>query len=155
MRIHTKDLAEVADLISEANLQRVPTVVDVLDHLGHLKLSPDQRRIEHLVKGCDRLAAATVEFSNDSLWGRVEVANRRTLAQEFRIVAHAETNAGAHSRRLLQDWNHNFAHSSGQDGAADSHYVATLFALQSSTDLLADTPDVSQVEITIRLTRRS
>src|SRR5262249_9323165 len=35
MGIHTKDLAEIADLIGEANLQRVPTVVDVLDHLGH------------------------------------------------------------------------------------------------------------------------
>ncbi len=47
--VDRKSLAKIADLVREADLERMPAIVDILDHLRGLQIGSDQRRIEFSV----------------------------------------------------------------------------------------------------------
>jgi len=46
MRIHRKGLAEISDFVRKADFERVPTVIDVFNHLGDLYVCPNQRCVQ-------------------------------------------------------------------------------------------------------------
>ena len=60
VRVNPKSLAQVPDLICKSNLQCMPAVADILDHLGSLQISSDQRSLEFFIKRCQRFSARTV-----------------------------------------------------------------------------------------------
>ena len=66
MTINTDGLADVADLVGEAYLERMPDIVGVLDHLGGFHRGANQRRIEmridtrQHVASCESVSPITV-----------------------------------------------------------------------------------------------
>ena len=126
-----KDLAQIADFVGESDLERVPTVVDVLHHLGGFQIGPDQRARRARVECRQHVAAGLVQFADHGLGRAMEILYRRTFAQELRIVANAEIDPGLLSGGLLQDRNHD-AHGSGQDRAADDDHVPSSLSFRAS-----------------------
>jgi hypothetical protein len=46
VRVNAQRLGKVADLIDKPDFERMPTIVDVRDHLGRLQVRSDQRHVE-------------------------------------------------------------------------------------------------------------
>ena len=101
MAVDLELLAKVADLVGETHLERVPSVVRVLDHLGGLDVGPDERRRDLRVKARQQIPACPVEFADDGL-GRVEeIVHGGPLAQELRVDTDAELRTRAPARTCL------------------------------------------------------
>jgi hypothetical protein len=50
MRINARGFADVADLVGKADLERVPAVVDLLNHFGGFEICADEGRVESRVQ---------------------------------------------------------------------------------------------------------
>src|SRR5271163_2037719 len=94
MRINARGFTEVADLVGKADLERMPAVVDILDHFGGFEICPNEGGVEFRVQGGKQLTALVIELADYRFWGRIEIHHCRALAQKFRIVADAEVRAG-------------------------------------------------------------
>src|ERR1019366_4522362 len=153
MGIDAERLAQIADFVGETDLQRMPAVVNVLDHLSRLYIRPDQRRLEFFVKLGQHVAAGFIQFADHRLRRRAEVFHCRTLPQKFGVVTDAEVNPGLFPGELFQGGNHDAAHRARQDGAADDDGVASCLSLERLADLFANPPNVFQVEVAVGLAR--
>ena len=94
MRVEAERLAKIADLIGKTNLEGMPTVIDVLDHLRRLQIRSDQWRVKFFVERCQDVSAGLIRLANDSLRWVAEIFHRRTLPQKFRVVADPEIDSG-------------------------------------------------------------
>ena len=90
MRVEAVRATNGADLVGEADLERVERVVGVLRHLGALEWKPDHRRFDPVVKRLDRVAALLVELPDHGLRGRGEIRERGSFTEKFRIDGEAE-----------------------------------------------------------------
>src|SRR5208337_2703919 len=90
MRVDVEGLAYISNFIRESNLQCVPAVVNVFDHLSRIEIGPDQRRFEVTVKSGQDVAAEMIQFADDGLWRAAKVLHRRAFPQKFRVVADTE-----------------------------------------------------------------
>ena len=106
--VHRRDdhrslrLAEVADLVGEADLEGVPDVVRVLHHLGRPDLRPNDRRIEKGIEGRDDALGARVRSPDHGLRRVEEIMDRGALAQELRVDAHPEVDPGLSRGALFE-----------------------------------------------------
>ena len=83
--VETEGSGDDADLVREADLQRVEGVVGVLDHLRDAQRHAIDRRLDPLVERRDRVPARLVVLPDHGL-GRVEeVGERAALAEELRV----------------------------------------------------------------------
>src|SRR5262249_47789613 len=67
MAVQTQALADVADLVREADLQRVPRVVRVLHHLRGLVVGADERARKVAIKFRDDVTARAIKLADDGL----------------------------------------------------------------------------------------
>ena len=86
----SEPLAQVADLVGEADLEGVPGVAGVLDHLGGADAGGHQRRLDLAVQRFGRLRVRLVVVADQRHRRIVEVLDRRALAQELGIDGDAE-----------------------------------------------------------------
>ena len=111
-------LAHIADLVAEADLERVPHIVGIFDHLAGLDRGGDERRLDAVIElrsagRCGRRVGADHRHRR-----LVEILDRATFAQELRIVHDGEMLAGAASRGALEGRQHDAPHRARQHGRA-------------------------------------
>src|SRR5579872_2509122 len=133
----------------------MPAVVDILDHLRGFQVGFDQRCVKILVKARQCVGAELVECTNHRLWRRAEVLNRRPFAQKLRIATNSKINSCFLSRACLEDRYHNLAHGSGKNRTADNNDMSFRLLGNCRANLFADSPDIAQIQISVRLTGRS
>ena len=119
--VHLQGLAEVADLVGKADLERVPGVVGVFDHFSGLDVGADQRRGNARIQTGKYVAARARQLSDHGLRRIEVVVYRGPLAQKLGIDAHTEIGSGVPSGAGLQRGNHELTHGSGKQGAAHHH----------------------------------
>ncbi len=148
-------LAQRADLVGEAHFQRVPGVVGVLHQLGGLDVGARERRREIGEQARRQVAAGAVQLADDGL-GRVEeIVHRGAFAQEFRVEADAEIDAGAPPRAALERRQHQAAHGAGHQRAAHHHHRRARVIAQRGADLLGNAPQVIELDVAIGAARRA
>ena len=155
MAVHLEPLADIADLVGETHLERMPCVVRVLDHLGGLDVGPDERRCDPGVKTCRQIPACPVELADDGLRRIEEIVHGGSLAQELRVDADPEFGAGAPARARFERRDDHIAHGSGQHGAANRHDRSALMVAQGRADLLAYAAHVFQLDVAVAAAGRS
>src|SRR5437870_2893279 len=131
----------------------MPTVVDIFNHFGGRQTRTNQWRIEFLIERRQRITTGGVQFSDHRLWRVIEILDRGTFAQEFRVVTDAKVDTGLFARKLLEDGNNDVVHGSRQDGAANDHGMPSCLVFESLANLLANAPDIPQIEVAIGLAR--
>src|SRR5579871_4516971 len=67
VRIHIEGLAQVADLVREADFQRMPVIVHILDHLRGFEIGPNERRVKLGVQFRQHVSAGTVQLPDHRL----------------------------------------------------------------------------------------
>ena len=83
-------LAQVADLVGEDHLHRVPRVARVLHHLGDADAGAEERRLDVLVERLGRRRVGGVVVADQRQRRMAEVLERRSLAQELGVDRDAE-----------------------------------------------------------------
>src|SRR5579864_5531717 len=73
VRVEAHRFAEISDLIRKPDLERMPAVVDVLDHLSSLQVRPDQGCVEFFVKRRQDVSAGFIYFADDRLRRATEI----------------------------------------------------------------------------------
>ena len=91
MAVHVEPLAEVADLVGKADLQRVPRIARVLDHLGDADARADERRVDRLIQGDGAAGVGRVIVADERERRGPEILERGSLAQELRVDRDAES----------------------------------------------------------------
>src|SRR6202034_2524544 len=123
------------------------TVIDILDHLGGLDIGPNEGSIQFRVEGCQQVAAGAIQFPYDGLGRAIEILDRRTFAQKFRVVADTEVDSRLFPGAFLERRNNNLTHRARQNDAADDDGVAARLVPEALADHFANTPDIGQVKI--------
>src|SRR5262245_30095165 len=131
-------LANIADLVAEADLQRVPDVVHVFDEFAGLHRSADEGGIQSGIELGRLGGRQLVERTNYGLWRVVEIRNRRAFAQEFRIVRKTELDTDLAARELFKGRPHKIAGASRGHGRAQDNHMARALVAQSVTNFGAD-----------------
>ena len=90
MAVDVELLAQVADLVREADLQRVPGVARVLDHLRDADAGADERRVDRLIERDRAARVGRVVVADERQRRLAEVLQRRAFAQELGVDRHAE-----------------------------------------------------------------
>ena len=90
MAVDVELLAQVADLVREAHLQRVPRVARVLHHLGDADARADERRVDRLIERDRAAGVGRVVVADERQRRLPEVLERRAFAQELGVDRHAE-----------------------------------------------------------------
>ena len=93
MRIDRKGFTEIAHLVGETDFERVPAIVDVLHHLCSFQVGAHQRRLDAFVKPSQSISTLRINFADHRLRRKIKALHRRTLAEEFGVVANSETDA--------------------------------------------------------------
>src|SRR6185436_20435965 len=138
MAVHRQAFAEVANLVGETDLERMPGVVGILDHLGSFDVRADEWRREPRVQARQQIPARPVEFADDGL-GRIEVImHGGAFTQELGVDTNAELRTGAPARGRFEGRDYHLAHGSWQHCAANHHRRRTLMVAYGCADLLAD-----------------
>ena len=89
--VDAEPLADVADLVGEADLQRVPGVARVLHHLGDADARADERRVDLLRRArWSPLASAAWLWPTSVSGGWRKSRSARAFAQELRVHGDAE-----------------------------------------------------------------
>ena len=90
-------LADIGDLVDEADLGRQKSVAGVFDHLGRTDIRHDNRRAQSDIQLRHLLGSILAERTQHHSIGVHEILNRRAFAQEFRVADHIKWDG----RRLL------------------------------------------------------
>src|SRR3989441_1479490 len=134
--VDTDALAQVADLVREADFQRVPRVVRVFHHLGDADAGADERRVDRLVEGNGPARVGCVVVADEGERGLAEILERRAFAEELGIHRHAEAVAVLLAGLALERRDHLLVRRPRQHGAADDDDVVVRFVFQRGANLL-------------------
>ena len=148
-------LAQVADLVREHHLERMPGVARVLHHLGDADAGADERRVDRLVERDRAARVGGVVVADQGQRRLAEILERRPLAQELRVHRDAEAVAVLLARLALERRDHQLVGRARQHRAADDDDVVVVLVAQGSADLLADPLEVLQVEAAVLAARRA
>ncbi len=148
-------LADAAHLVGEHHLERVVGVVDVLHDLRGPQRHHHRRAADALVEPAQDGGAALLVRADHRELGLEEVADGGALAQELRVVGHAEVPAGHESRGRLEDGRELALHAAGQHRAAHHHHGVGPGRAQRAADLLHRAPHVGEVEAAGGAARRA
>ncbi len=132
-------LADVPDVVDEADLACKERVVGVLDHLGSAGVGLDDRRVGRLderVEDClDIRERALVVGPEHDLVGVQEVVDGGPLAQELRVHTDAKPLAGGPVARGFQNGGDCVLGRAGYDRALDHDGVPVVFAGERLAEL--------------------
>ncbi|MNH29199.1 hypothetical protein D3C79_894150 [compost metagenome] len=129
----------------------MPDVAGVLDHLGDFDRLADHRRVQALVQRLQQVARLRVQLADHGHGREVVVLDRGAFTQEFGVDRHAEVDAGALARALLEDRDDHVLHRAGQHGTAHHHGVAAGLVAHGGTDFAAHRLHVDQVQVAVLL----
>ena len=154
MAVDVEPLAQVADLVREAHLERVPRVARVLDHLGDPDAGAHEGRVDRLVER-DRFACIGGVVVADKRQRRLpKILDRIALTQELRIHRHTETITVHFARRALERGDDDRMSRSRQHRAAHDDDVIRRLVPQRLADLFADAAEMRQIEAAVLAARR-
>lgn len=148
-------LGDVADLVGEGDLGRVPDVAGVLDHLGDLDVLADDRRIQLAVDAFQQIAGGLVQLTDDGHWREVVVLDRGAFTQELGVHRQAEIDAGLLARAIFENRQYHVLRGTRQHGAAHHHGVTLVLVAHGHADFAAHAFDVVQLQIAVLLARRA
>lgn len=148
-------LAEASDFVGKGDLGRMPGVIDVLDHLRRTQVCHNDRSVQRSVQLAYDTRRTLIRSADHRLRRMIVVADRRTLAQEFRVDAYAEILSGLSARGLLQYGNDGALHRTGQQRTADDHNSIAVTLGELLADLLHDATDVGQIQAAVGLSGRA
>src|SRR6266567_1025520 len=131
----------------------MPTVVDVFDHFGGFQVRPNQWGVEFLIERRQGITTGGVQLSDYRLWRVIEILDRRAFPQEFGIVTNAKVDTCFFARKLLENGNNDVVHGSRQDRAANDDSMPSCLVLEGLANLLANAPDIPQIEVAVGLAR--
>src|SRR5690606_28187753 len=146
-------LGDVADLVGEGDLGRVPDVAGVLDHLGDFDVLADDRCVQLAVDAFQQVAGGLVQLTDDGHRWKVVVLDRGTFTEELGVHCQAEIHAGLLARAIFENRQYHVLGGARQYGAAYHHGVALLLVAHGHADLAAYAFDVVQFQITVLLAR--
>src|SRR5581483_4911 len=154
MAVDAEALAQVADLVREADLQRVPGVACVLHHLGDADARADQRRIDRLVQRDRSARVGRMVVAHERERRLAEIFQGGAFAQEFRVDRDTEPFAVLLARRSLERRNHHLVRRARQHRAADDDDVIIRLGCEHLANLLADAFEIRQIEAAVAFARR-
>ena len=146
-------LAEVADLVRERDLERVPRVARVLHHLGGADAGRHHRRLDLRVERLGRLGVGLIVVADQRQRRVAEVVDRRALAEELGVDRDAEAGAVLLARGPFERRNHDVVRRARQHGAADHHHVVVVLVRERLADLLGDPLEIGEVEAAVLAAR--
>ena len=139
-------LADVRDLVDEADPRHQRRVRGQLDHLGRGDVAVHDGRVDPGVELLDRLAVSFVERADDDPIRVLEVAHRRSLRRELGVGRVADVLEPACVEPVADV----LARSDG-DGALHHHHGEAV----ESRELVDDGPDGGEIGVTRVRRRRS
>src|SRR6476646_4480255 len=133
----------------------MPTVVNILDHLGRLQVGSDQRCIYIRVELRKQIATGLVQLPDHSLGRAAEVSYCGPLTQKLRITANTEVRSRPFSGEFLQGRNNDVVHRARQNRAPDDNGVAPYLVLDCFANLFTYPANVTKIQVSIWLAGRS
>src|SRR3954469_5326439 len=148
-------LAQVADLVREHHLQRVPGVARVLHHLGDTDAGADQRRVDRLIQRDGAAGVGGVVVADQSQRRLAEILERRALAEELGVDRHAEAVAVFLARGAFERGDDHAVRGPRQHRGANDDHVIVLLAANRGADFLADPLEILQIKAAVLAARRA
>jgi hypothetical protein len=153
--VDLQSLAQVADLVREADLQGVPGVARVLDHLRRPDARRHQRRADVFIQGCHRQGVRSVVVSHQGHRRIAEVVECRSFAKELRVDGHPEACAEGPAGRPFQRRDDDVMCGPRQNRAAHDDDMMSRLLADRLADLFADMLELREVEAAVPTARRA
>src|SRR5512139_255361 len=130
----------------------MPSIVCVFDHFGDFEACTDQRCIEVCINHGQKVATPRVCFSDDGLRRVIKIQDCTAFSKKLGIITDPEILVELLARRIFERGDNHLAHRPRQNGTAEGHHMKGRLVSKNAADLLTNSPDVPEIEITIGLT---